>query len=32
MVILAGWTGLSIGFVLGTLWSWAMRRAQTSDA
>jgi hypothetical protein len=27
MTILAGWMGVSIGFVLGTLWSWAMRDA-----
>ena len=25
MMILAGWTGLSVGFVLGALWVWAMR-------
>jgi hypothetical protein len=25
MLILAGWTGLSIGFVLGALWSWVMQ-------
>ena len=32
MVILAGWTGLSVGFVLGALWSWLMREAQARDA
>jgi hypothetical protein len=26
MVILAGWVGVSVGFVLGAIWGWAMRR------
>jgi len=32
MLILAGWTGLSIGFVLGALWSWAIREAQMRES
>jgi hypothetical protein len=28
MVILAAWMGLSVGFVLGALWCWAVRDAQ----
>jgi hypothetical protein len=26
MTILAGWAGLSVGFLLGALWGWAVRR------
>lgn len=30
MLILAGWTGLSVGFVLGTVWAWAVRAGRAS--
>jgi hypothetical protein len=32
MLILAGWTGLSVGFVLGTLWAWVVRKGPTRDS
>jgi hypothetical protein len=32
MTILAGWAGLSVGFVLGALWVWAVGRAGRAAA
>ena len=32
MVILAGWAGVSVGFVLGAVWARAVRRLRESSA
>jgi hypothetical protein len=31
MMVLAGWLGVSVGFVLGAVWSWAVRGPRRSE-
>jgi hypothetical protein len=32
VMIFVGWVGLSVGFVLGAFWVWAIGRSKRTDA